>query len=71
MKRAIQNWYDGTYTAHENRDDSALYFAGGFYERHWTSRVAHAIAEFWGKHWQYAISTGIAVIGIFIALRKL
>lgn len=43
----------------------------GHYERHWTSRAAHVVADFWMKHWQWCFSAAFAMIGLFIAAMKL
>ena len=71
MKETFKTWWDGTYSPPENYPGSALIFTTGTVRRSWPSKAAHLLAEFWLKHWQYMISTGIAVVGIFIAIRKL
>jgi len=71
MNKIFTRWWDGTYTNHDNPPDSLLYFVAGYRERHWSSKFAHVLVDFWISHWQYIISTCIAVVGIFVALKKL
>jgi len=71
MKHVVKRWWQGTYVPPENDPHSGIIFVLGSYERHWSSKAAHVLAKFWLKHWQYVISTCIAVVGILIALKKL
>ena len=71
MKEILKRWWAGTYVRHENPHNAPLYFVGGYQKRHWTSRVSHAIADFWTKHWQWCFSATFATIGLVIAALKL
>ncbi len=67
----IKSWWDGEYVAHENDPRSDLFILGGHTKRHWTSRCAHAVAEFVKTEWKWMIGTAIAVIGLLFAIKKL
>jgi hypothetical protein len=71
MKKAFKQWWDGTYIPPENYPDSGLAFMMGSYRRHWTSWLAHTVADFWLKHWQWCFSATFATIGLVIAAMKL
>jgi hypothetical protein len=70
MQEILKRWWQGTYVPAKNDPNSGLFFMGN-YKLHWTATVAHALVAFWLRHWQYSISTAIAVVGLFIALKKL
>lgn len=38
------------------------------YKRHWTSKSAHAIVNFYLDNWRWIWSTVIAILGLLIAL---
>jgi hypothetical protein len=71
FKKAVAEWYQGKSHAHHNDPNSQVVIFGWWYERHWTSRTAHVLAEFWLAHWQWVIGTSIAVVGLAVALKKL
>jgi hypothetical protein len=71
MNEIFRKWWEGTFTSHDNAHDSPLYFVGGYHKRHWSSKFAHVLVDFWMSHWQYIISTCIAVGGIVVAFKKL
>jgi len=73
MKEILKRWWQGTYVPPAPNDphSSVVVISPGTYRLHWSSRAAHVICEFWLAHWQYVISTVIAVVGIFIALKRL
>jgi hypothetical protein len=37
------------------------------YRRHWTSRVAHALADFYLRHWQFVWTFGSGVVALILA----
>jgi hypothetical protein len=67
----IKNWWDGKYISHENDPSSGFFIIGGYTERHWTSRYAHAAVDFLKTEWKWAIGTVIALIGLLVAIKKL
>jgi hypothetical protein len=71
MRKHFKAWWEGTYTQHDNPHNSPLYFVGGYQKRHWTSKLAHVVTDFWMKHWQWCFSATFATIGLVIAAIKL
>jgi hypothetical protein len=67
----IRKWYEGKSKPYENDPDSPVVFIAWDYERHWTSRVAHVVIDFYLREWKWVWGTGIAVIGLLVALRKM
>jgi hypothetical protein len=66
MRKHFEAWWEGTYTRHDNPHDVPLYFVvGGYQKRHWTSKMAHAVTDFWLKYWQWCMGFGLAVIGLW------
>jgi hypothetical protein len=71
MKRMLKEWWHGTYVSPESRSSSGLIFVLGSRRRHWTSKVAHVVADFWMDHWQWCFSAIFAMVGLVIAAMKL
>ncbi|MCK3776685.1 hypothetical protein MZK49_08060 [Ensifer sesbaniae] len=69
IKRAA-DWYEGKYVSYENDPHSRVFIVGGYYERHWTARVARTLVEFWLAHWQWTIGTMLALLGLYVTLIK-
>jgi len=61
----IKKWWDGEYVAAKNNPGDSVIFIGGSYERHWSSRFAHTLFEFWIKHWKVLLPI---IAGAFVAL---
>lgn len=71
MLERIRAWYNGTAkTIHcDNDPRSGVWIMPSFItEYHWTARVAHAIVEFYLKHWQWLWTTVIAVGGLMVSV---
>ena len=64
----LKRWYKGEWKNFEFGPDSPLW--GGQVERHWTARGVRTVVAFWFRHWQYIITTCIALIGLGIAWFK-
>lgn len=64
VKAKIGRWWQGRYVP-PDQNSVVLYL--GHYERHWTSEMAHIVADFYLAHWKWIIGTGIAVIGLYVA----
>lgn len=64
--KPIKLWWDGEFVLHENDNNSGLVFIGGYYKRHWTSRVAHALFEFLQKEWKWVIGISIPITGLIM-----
>ncbi len=66
MKEMLKRWWDGKYVPPQNDPGSSIWVVQGQYEKHWTSKLAHAAAEFWLKYWQWCMGFGLAVIGLIL-----
>jgi hypothetical protein len=71
MKAILKRWWQGTPIPPQRFGDSGLIFLMERYKRHWTSKAAHVVADFWLKHWQWCFSATFATIGLVIAAMKL
>jgi hypothetical protein len=63
----ISRWWLGEFRPYKNDPDSAVVLIGGRYHRHWTADVAHAIVDFYLRHWQFVWTTALAIVGLVIA----
>ena len=70
LKDVIKRWYEGKYVPPDNPPNSIVVFPMGHYERHWSSRLVHAIVKFWVKEWKWLLSFIIATIGLVVAIAK-
>ena len=68
MKKAVQAWYQGKH--YENKPEDPFVFIG-FYKKHWTSKLAHALVKFWKKEYKWIIGTVIALVSLYVAYLKL
>lgn len=64
MKQLLKRWWEGNYVQPRNDPNGSVFILQGNYEKHWTSKVAHALADFWLKCWQWCIGFGLALIGL-------
>lgn len=62
--KRILLWWNGKYVAPQNEPNSDLVFIIGHYERHWSSRLAHLIADFLSKEWKWVIGMLIPITGL-------
>jgi len=67
LKKSILNWWNGEYTAWENKPGSGVFFAGGHTKHHWTTKLARGLTAFVKKKWKWVIGTILAVLGITAA----
>lgn len=63
--QAIAEWYEGEVTAYENEPNSPFVIIGVRTRRHWTATVVRALVEFWLRHWQWTIGTGLVIVGLW------
>lgn len=68
----IAAWYQGRLVS----DDPIvgkhfIVLPGDRYERHWTSSAAHILVDFYLAHWQWVVTTILAVIAVAIAILQL
>jgi hypothetical protein len=59
MRRKIKTWWNGTFIP-EPTGSPLLY---GDYSRHWTSKLAHFIVDFYLRNWQWVWGTALVVLG--------
>jgi hypothetical protein len=52
----ISDWWNG-----ETKTYDVPGVFGVYTERHWTSDAAHALADFYLRHWQWLWGTAIAI----------
>jgi hypothetical protein len=64
MKGLLKRWWDGEYIPPRNDPNGFVLIFQGDYERHWSSKLAHVVAEFWLKYRQWCLSFGLAVAGL-------
>jgi hypothetical protein len=63
MKETLKRSWQETYQPPLGK--SSLFMVSvGIYKRHWTSKAAHVVADFWLKYWQWCVGFGLAVIGL-------
>ncbi len=63
----IKKWWNGTYIP--ELPDSP--FILGRYKRHWTSKLAHSVKNFYLKYWQWCWGMATACIAIYINMLRL
>ena len=71
LRTKLRRWYDGEFVPPDNPPGSYVVFLTGHYKRHWSSRVAHTLVDFYFKEWKWIWGTLIAVVGLVIAIAKL
>lgn len=49
----IKLWWEGDFVLPENRPDDMIREIMGHYEQHWTSRLAHTLADFYLGNWRW------------------
>jgi hypothetical protein len=56
----MKRWWEGKYFP----EPKGSPFVTGTYKRHWTSKVAHLLADFYLNHWKWLWGATITVIGL-------
>jgi hypothetical protein len=67
----ISSWYTGKWVAYENPPGSGFILIGGYYQRHWTSRAAHVLVNFYLTHWQWVVGTALAIAALIVSIMAL
>lgn len=67
IRQRVLRWYEGTYIP----EPPGSPFLMGFYERHWSSRFAHAVVEFYIKEWKWIIGITLTCVSLLFAFLKL
>jgi hypothetical protein len=70
-RERIKGWYEGEYEPPDNPPGGAIVFAFGQYRRHWSSRLAHVVVDFYLKEWRWLLPFLVAVISVIAAVAKL
>ncbi len=58
ISEAISHWYHGKGKVSEPP------ILAIWQERHWTSRLAHAVIDFHAKEWKWALPFYVALVGL-------
>jgi hypothetical protein len=66
MESHFKRWWDGKYVPPRNDPDGMIIVLQGRYEKHWTSKLAHVVADFWLKYWQWCMGFGLAVVTVIL-----
>lgn len=62
MFEKIKKWWNGVDINLENNPDSPVFFIGWHNDKHWTSKLAHILCDFYLKHWQWIWGIVVAII---------
>lgn len=66
MIKFINKWYEGE--AYSISTPELPIFPGIRYKRHWSSRLAHVLIEFYLKEWKWLWPVLLTSIAIFVSL---
>jgi hypothetical protein len=74
--RRIRKWYEGTppdpFVVNSPRFPALLIYKGrGRNRHHWTARAVRAVVTFSSQHWQWLLSTAVAVATVYVAVLAL
>ncbi len=66
----IKDWWQGEYVPPPPLDFSSgvIFISPGWYELHWSSRIAHAVVDFCAIEWKWLITILVSISGIVAAL---
>lgn len=68
----IKEWYEGEYIPYRNDPDSPVVIVGpGHLRRPVLAYMIKWTFDFWLAHWQWVITTALAIIGLIFAIRKI
>ena len=62
--KSIRSWWDGKHIP----EPEGSPFVMGTIERHWTSKVAHILADFYLQHWKWIWGFTLALVGVLVKL---
>ena len=66
----LSEWYNGKYVQPDNPPHSHVIF-GGYFEYHWTARIARAVVAFYSRKWEWIWSMLIALASLWAAIAAL
>lgn len=61
MFEKIKNWWHGEDTIHENKPSDPFFVIGWYNKKHWTSRFAHRLVDFYLEHWKFIWGSIVAI----------
>lgn len=61
--KALSRWWHGEFVTYNNDPHSGVFILG-WTKKHWSSRLAHLIAQFFLREWKWAIGTCLAITGL-------
>ena len=70
LRDVISDWWNGEFVAPENDPSSGLVFVG-HHQKHWTSKAAHFVINFWLSHWKWIIGTALALVALIMQMKRL
>ncbi len=70
MINFIKRWYEGEEYYPFADHPKVPVFPGIRYRRHWSSRLAHIVVEFYLKEWKWLWPLLVAIVGIIVAIGK-
>jgi hypothetical protein len=68
LSAKLRDWYEGEWVQ-PGASDAVLML--NHYRRHWTSRLAHRIVNFYMAEWRWLLPFLVACIGAAVAVWKL
>ncbi|WEI17120.1 hypothetical protein PY247_11150 [Acinetobacter proteolyticus] len=63
----LREWWKGKEIEFKSSPGDSVFFAGGVYKKHWTSKLAHILVRFYLEHWKFIWGS---IIAIFCASLK-
>lgn len=72
MREAMKRWWAGEYVPPPPNDpnSSIIFLSPGEYKRHWSSRAAHTLVDFYLKEWKWLLPFLVGLVAAIVALRK-
>ena len=67
IRNKLSDWYAGRAPVVERERGAIWVLDDSLTDRHWTSKVANKLVEFWLDHWKWTIGTTLAVVALFVA----
>lgn len=73
LSKRVRQWWDGEYVPPPPNDPNSpiVFLSLGHYRRHWTSRTAHAVVDFYLREWRWLLPFLVGVAAALIAIKKL
>jgi hypothetical protein len=59
---AVKHWYRGQFIEYRYDPESPILVLRGQWRRHWTARAAHALIDFYRRHWKWVCTSAITIL---------